>query len=255
MEKITREKILSIVLQLSNSFNEIIPVVELMKYPKPLYWGGNGVGNRWANKEYNYTVVYSKFPSKTYSENESDKIPIQLLSSFIETNKGPGIIGIYVHSVRTNFQKRPIQKSIQKDITKNSCVVCGTNTGVVCDHKNDLYNDLRVLKIITQTKDDFQPLCNHCNLQKWQICKEEEHNQRLYSAKNISCYRQYSFEFPWEKKAYDKQSVCCKKDTFWYDPIEFNRKIYCYSSCVIPFLREIRNKKIKPVLMKKALSI
>jgi hypothetical protein len=118
----------------------------------------------------------------------------------------------------------------------------------VCDHKNDLYNDARVLDVETQRLDDFQPLCNHCNLQKRQVCKNEELSEKLYSAKNIARYRQYEFEFPWEKKAYDKGLPSCKADTFWYDPVEFDRKIYCYVTLIIPLVRELKRKYHLPLV-------
>lgn len=50
--------------------------------------------------------------------------------------------------------------------------ICGSKSHLVTDHKNDLYNDIRVLNSKTQTVDDFQCLCNHCNLQKRQISKQ-----------------------------------------------------------------------------------
>jgi len=143
-------------------------------------------------------------------------------------------------------KSRPIRKEI-KDYYKKllSCVVCGT-TKTVCDHKNDLYNDVRVLNIKTQSIDDFQPLCNHCNLQKRQVCKTEYQNNKIYSAKNIQRYKNYPFEFPWEKKAFDINDTNCKNETFWYDPVDFDKKIYYYSIYVLPVINELKYKiKIK----------
>jgi hypothetical protein len=127
-----------------------------------------------------------------------------------------------------------------------SCVVCGTSK-TICDHKNDLYNDSRVLSVKTQKKTDFQPLCNHCNLQKRQICKIEEQTKKLFSAKNIQTYKVYPFVFPWEKKAFNKNDIYCKNDTYWFDPVEFNKKIYYYSVYIIPVINEIKHKiKLQP---------
>ena len=145
-----------LVIGASNVFTRILSTVEIKeKYPS-LYWGGNGIGNRWANKKFNYSVIYSK-KTRLYSENEEDKIPKELLEDFLENNTGTGIIGVFVHSKRLNSQKRPIDKQIHKEITRKSCVVCGTNE-TICDHKNDLYNDIRVLNNKTQVIEDFQPL-------------------------------------------------------------------------------------------------
>lgn len=231
----------TLVMDLTNNLTEILSIDEIKKHPK-LYWGGNGVGARWVNQKFNYSVIYSKKPPKKYSENENDEIPTELLQQFLNTHTGTGIIGIFVHSKRHNIPNRPIDKKIHKLIVTNPCVVCGTKTDIICDHKNDLYNDPRVLNTTTQVLTDFQPLCNHCNLQKRQICKEIEKTQKIYSAKNMQRYKQYKFEFPWEKKHFDKTDIYCTNDTHWFDPVEFENKIYCYMSYVIPVINEIKNK-------------
>ena len=241
-----------IVTTATNNFTNILSTYDIKsKYPE-LFWGGNGVGDRWANKRFNYSVIKSNKSTSLYSENEDDTIPEQLLAAFLENNKGNGIIGIYVHSKRTNIEKRPIEYNIKKEIANKSCVVCGTKTSIVCDHKNDLYNDERILNIKLQSITDFQSLCNHCNLQKRQVCRDEFKDGKIYSAKNIERYKQYPFEFPWEKKVFDKNDIYCKNDTYWFDPVEFNRKIYCYLSYVIPLINEIKHKvkqnKLKLIL-------
>jgi hypothetical protein len=232
------------VIQATENFTKILSTVEIKdKYPE-LYWGGNGVGDRWVNKKFNYSVIYSKKQPSLYSENDEDAIPTDILTEFLQSNKhngGNSIIGIFVHSRRTNTQKRPISQTIHKEITGLSCVVCGTQT-TICDHKNDLYNDPRVLCVETQLINDFQPLCNHCNLQKRQVCKTEVQTAKLYSAKNIRRYKIYPFEFPWEKKAFDKTDIYCKNGTYWFDPVEFDKNIYYYSVYVIPIINEIKSK-------------
>ena len=42
---------------LSNNFTQIINRNDLHKYPI-LNWGQNGIGDRWAGKRFNYTVIY-----------------------------------------------------------------------------------------------------------------------------------------------------------------------------------------------------
>lgn len=242
--QIKKENVEELVVNLTNNFTKILPI-SLLKEHNKLYWGGNGVGDRWANKKFNYSVIYYNKKPKQYSENANDEIPPELLKEFLDNNKGSGIIGIYVHSKKCNNKTRPINKIIHKEIIKNSCVICGTNTEIICDHKNDLYNDERVLDIKTQVLSDFQPLCNHCNLQKRQICKNEEKTQKIYSAKNIQRYKKYLFEFPWEKKVFDKTDITCKNDTYWFDPVEFENKIYCYISYVIPIVNAIKYKAKK----------
>lgn len=229
-----------IVISLSHNYTKIIPRIELSKYKK-LNWGNNGIGSRWANSRYNYTVVYSHNKTKTYSENENDTIDPELVKEFIKDNvTEKGIIGLFVHSKRTNISKRPIRKDIIDSMKDLSCVCCGSKSDIVCDHKNDMYNDEDVLDTKKQKLEDFQPLCNHCNLQKRQIFKEEVANNKIYSAKNLMSYKMYEFEFPWEKKAFDIRDVNTKKDTLWYDPVEFNAKIFKYMKYVLPVVEEIK---------------
>lgn len=233
----------NLVLTLSNNFTKIITIEEIMKNPV-IFWGGNGVGDRFANKKFNYTSINRNRKYRTYSENDDESIDKELIENFLNTYtfKKQGIIGIYVHSHRKNIVKRPIRKDIDLEIKKSACVVCGTNNDIICDHKNDLYNDERVLNSKTQTIDDFQALCNHCNLQKRQISVKEKETFKLFSAKNLPMYKFYNFEFPWEKKAYDEENITVKTDTFWYDPVEFNRKIYLYSTITLPIIQEIKRK-------------
>jgi len=223
---------------LTNNFTKIISIDEIIN-SKILYWGGNGVGDRWCNKIFNYSVIYSNKTIKTYSENDNEILPNINIIKSDKINK-KNIIGIFIHSKRLNKNKRPIQLKIKRIINNMSCVVCGSNTDIVCDHKNDLYNDFRVLDINTQTINDFQPLCNHCNLVKRTICKKEIDNNKIYSAKNITRYNQYNIEFPWEKKNFDLQDPFCKVDTYWYDPVEFDKKIYLYLTITIPIVKELK---------------
>jgi hypothetical protein len=147
----------------------------------------------------------------------------------IKVKKGKNIAAIYFCSHRDKSSNRPIKSDILKAIKDNNCVVCGSNSEIVCDHKNDLYNDQNVLSIDTQKITDFQPLCNHCNLVKRQICKKEKETHKIYSAKNIAIFSNYQFNFPWEMKALDINDSNCKLDTYWYDPVEFVKKCVQYS--------------------------
>jgi len=237
---IIRESKNELVIRATDNFTKILSKKEMKDKYTELYWGGNGVGDRWVNKKFNYSFIYSN-KQVLYSENDDDKIPVEILNQFLQSNKGVGIIGIFVHSRRINIQKRPISKHIHKNITSLSCVVCGKHD-TICDHKNDLYNDGRVLSLETQLISDFQPLCNHCNLQKRQICKMEKQTGQVYSAKNIQRYKCYLFEFPWEKKVFDKNDINCKNGTYWFDPVEFDKNIYYYSVGVIPIINEIKYK-------------
>lgn len=227
IEEHKQDKI-NLVVKLSDNFTKIIDRETLKNYEE-LNWGNNGIGDRWCNKKFNYSVIYSKKNTKTYSNNENDFIPNEVLDNFFKTcKKGNGIKGIFVHSIKQNIIIRPIRSDISQIIKQKSCVSCGSSSNIICDHKNDLYNDNRVLSIKTQELNDFQSLCEHCNLQKRQICKKEKENKKIYSAKNLEKFKFFPFEFPWEKKNFDESNIQTKIDTYWYDPIEFQSKVYHY---------------------------
>jgi hypothetical protein len=230
--------------QLSNNFTDIIYTdIIKTKYPE-LYWGGNGLGDRWCKKKYNYAAIYKNKPPKIYSENTNDFVPNDIIKKVAENTyiNNISIIGIFVFSKRNNIQTRNININITKKIKQNSCVICGSYNDIICDHKNDLYNDNRVLDVKTQLETDFQPLCNHCNLQKREICKKEKQNNRIYFAKNIQRYTNIDFEFAWEKKNFNINDINCKIDTYWYDPVEFDYKIYKYGLYLFPIIKEIKHK-------------
>ena len=120
---------------------------------------------------------------------------------------------------------RPIRTDIDKHYKKTACVVCGSRSYLVTDHKNDLYNDPRVLKKETQTLDDFQCLCNHCNLQKRQISKITIRNGKRIGATSIPSVAVFGIDFIEGDESYDKKDINAMKGTYWYDPIEFMKYI------------------------------
>jgi hypothetical protein len=226
VEKPEKEGVEELVLRLTENCTKVLGLDVIKE--NDLWWGGNGVGDRWATKKFNYCTIFSKKVTN-YSENEEDSIPLDILKKFRETvTSQGGILGIYVYSKRINVETRPIREDISIVVKKMACVSCGSHSDIVCDHKNDFYNDPRVLDRATQILDDFQSLCTHCNLQKRQICKREKETGVLYSAKQIPKYAMFDFEFTWEKKKFDLSDKDCKKGTYWYDPIEFSRNIYMY---------------------------
>ena len=118
-------------------------------------------------------------------------------------------------------QNRPIRDDIHKYHKLNGCVVCGSLSDLVTDHKNDLYNDLRVLDRKTQNIDDFQCLCNHCNLQKRQIAKKTLATGRRYGATNIPQLAIFGVDFIEGDEGFDKDDVNAMVGTYWYDPVRF----------------------------------
>ena len=111
-------------------------------------------------------------------------------------NKGNKIIAIGIFGIKNRTDtNRPIRKDIIDYYKKHPCCVCGSKSDLRCDHKNDLYNDPRVLNINTQKLSDFQSLCNHCNLQKRQVSKDTRKNKQRYGSTNIPMLKNFNVPF------------------------------------------------------------
>ena len=120
---------------------------------------------------------------------------------------------------------RPIRKDIHEYHKKMGCVVCGSRSDLVTDHKNDLYNDTRVLDSKTQTIDDFQCLCNHCNLQKRQVSKKTKELGKRIGATAIPSYAIFGIDFVEGDETFDEKDINAMVGTYWYDPVEFAKKL------------------------------
>ena len=120
---------------------------------------------------------------------------------------------------------RPIRKDIHYYHKSGACVVCGSKSDLVTDHKNDLYNDPRVLDTKTQTIDDFQCLCNHCNLQKRQISKKTIEEGKRIGATTIPSLAVFGIDFTEGGETFNPQDINAMKGTYWYDPVEFMKQL------------------------------
>lgn len=182
----------------SLGFSEPIPRVTIQSHPA-LDWGKNGVqrhGVFFGDKRY----IWEKFP-------KSGTITHLKLSGF-----NPDA------DVNTT---RPIRKDIDEFHKKMGCVVCGSRSALVTDHKNDLYNDQRVLNATTQTFADFQCLCNHCNLQKREVIKQCKATGQRYPATNIPQLRPFGIDYTQGDHTFDINDPNAMVGTYWYDPIAF----------------------------------
>ena len=164
-----------------------------------LNWGNNGIGRHgifFGDKRY----IWEKYPLK-------GKIQKLRLNGF--------------SPLLNNTMNRPIRKDIKKYYKNKPCVVCGSKSDLVVDHKNDLYNDPRVLNIKTQLLDDFQSLCNHCNLQKRQIIKNTKKTGLRYGATNIPSLAVFGVDFIKGTKRFDMDDINAMVGTYWFDPVAF----------------------------------
>ena len=106
------------------------------------------------------------------------------------------------------------------------CVVCGCgDKKYLCtDHKNDLYNDPRVLNRETQTLEDFQCLCTHCNRQKAEISKKTRKTKKRYKATNLPQLAFLGVDFIEGDETFDPNDPNAMVGTYWYDPVLFLKR-------------------------------
>lgn len=230
--KIVKEKILEI----TNDHISILAVEKAMELnlhdgPK------NGKGDRSKLHDmYILTVIYGNKRSpmtypKCYEEHiELNEENMEMIEEYkkkrIEEGLecGQGVIGFIIHG---DNEDKKIIRSIRQDIKEFHshfpCVKCG-NKKTICDHKNDLYNDPRVLDINTQTKDDFQSLCNGCNLRKRAVSlKRDKEKKRQPPTPDILSING-GIEFTKGDETYNPQDVNALVGTYWYDPIQFGKE-------------------------------
>ena len=224
-----------------NSFGFIINLKELTQHNPEFNFGNGG---SWIRRECikNYKIASIKQNNKiTYLYNNFDEDPKfhnykSLLEKFITKNNNNNnnksknksnsnklmyiaYFGINDHNSNVN---RPISLEIRKHFKNKPCVVCGCTNNLVVDHKNDLYDDPRVLNTKTQTIDDFQSLCNGCNLKKRQVCKKSKETGIRYAATNIPQLKILGIDFiEGDKYLNINEGELGMKGTYWYDPEEF----------------------------------
>jgi hypothetical protein len=159
------------------------------------------------------------------TDNENEKNIVSKAFSVYPVTKGNSIQYFGIFGLKEQNKLRPIRSDIKDYWVKFPCVFCGLKENLVCDHKNDLYNDSRVLNTKTQTKEDFQSLCNKCNLIKRQVSKETIRKKKRYGATNIPMFKVYGIDFIEGDDTFDPDDINAMKGTFWYDPISFNEGV------------------------------
>ena len=169
----------------------------------PLDWGGNGVGRH---------GIYFGDKRYLWEKQGNRKITALRTVGFSEDE-------LYGAT-------RPIREDIKQFYKQQGCVVCGRHSDLVTDHKNDLYNDPRVLSRVTQTLDDFQCLCNHCNLQKRQVAKTTLETGVRFAATNIPSLAPHGIDFIQGDDTFDPADPNAMVGTFWYDVVAFHQHLY-----------------------------
>ena len=193
-------------------------------------WGTNGVGSRITGGQFCYIVLYKNgkyraYPPDVEYNTQEFQNKHRLFMEQIEDQKGNAIVGVYFIKPNEKNNNRPIRKDIRSWYIKQACVICASKSDLVVDHKNDLYNNSRVLDTKTQTFDDFQTLCNSCNLRKRAFAYKRNATNCLLSFRNIpqfSCFP----ALEWEPiGSFDPLDPDCLNDTYYYDPVAFMKRL------------------------------
>jgi hypothetical protein len=236
-KKVDKKSKLNLFLELSNynsetGYSRIVNVDEFNDDYTNLQLGNGG---SWCRKSCvgKYKFAWYKNNGVCYfTWNETDDEKNKIEKEFKEYCKNKNIISngskvqlIKIFGNNDENKKRPIREDIKKHYKKEPCCSCGNNSDLVCDHKNDLYNDNRVLNTKTQTLDDFQSLCNHCNLQKRQVMKKTLETKKRYGATNIPSMKSFKIDFISGDENFDEKYINAMIGTYWYDPIEFKKQV------------------------------
>lgn len=127
------------------------------------------------------------------------------------------------NTCHTSTYTQSIRSDIKQEISKQRCVILGTNRS--CDHKTEVdhkdgrKDDSRVMNTSTQTLEDFQPLSKPANDAKRQFCKECKETNLRYDAKKLG----YTISFTKGNINYTDEIGC--SGCFWYDPIAFRKEL------------------------------
>ncbi len=141
-------------------------------------------------------------------------------------NSGVYIQYLKIFGIKIQDNNRQIRKNIKDYYKIQPCCVCGRKSDLVCDHKNYLYNDQRVLNVKTQNIHDFQSLCNSCNLLKRQVAKDTLKSGKRYGATNIPSLSVFGIDFIQGDETFDINDPNAMVGTYWYDPIAFIKEIF-----------------------------
>ena len=140
----------------------------------------------------------------------------------IELKKGNGTKIILMRFYGINPKKqinRTINVKIKKQVIKNPCVHCGSNSIIECDHKNGRYDDPRVNDPKKQLETDFQPTCKHCNDLKRQHCKKCKQTNIRFDGRKTKLGKAFNVSFTKGNSKYQGSCEGC----YWYDCKAFDK--------------------------------
>jgi len=231
------ERIIIILAILSNRYTTVIPKY-YTKGVEGLWAENNGMGDRWAYKQTNFSTIYSNGTTKLYSDNLEDTIPPERLNEFLRGHKKSGpkrIVGFYVHSLKDfDAPRRTISAWVKRAVYKRDnhmCVACSSRSNLDVDHKNDWYEFSKDLDVKTQHPDAFQLLCASCNLRKRSACAVAKKTHQFMPFSQVPQFkviyngyipREHMFAIDQDKYWEDSEFT---KGSYWFDPVYFNAHV------------------------------
>lgn len=117
---------------------------------------------------------------------------------------------------RINRISQTIRQDIINQIKSKKCVILNISSNIECDHKEGRKDDARLNDLASQSVTDFQPLCKTANDAKRSHCKQCVQTRKRFDAKQLGYKESFIYG--------DENSNTCV-GCYWYDPIEFNKKI------------------------------
>ena len=158
-------------------------MIDRYKLPSPFsYTSGDGIfrSDGELGRKYKFTRFHRSWTPKHITKlsccwrNKITDEEIEIVKNDFQSLTFPEKAGCAVHFIRFyGISEAPIhddgiRKDIREYITSLPCAVCRRTDTIECDHKNDLYKETEpsLLNKSDQTKEDFQPLCKHCNDKK-----------------------------------------------------------------------------------------
>ena len=182
------------ILYIDNGFSPNISMEELIKI-HPSFRTRNG--STWCREDQSYLGKKYQL-RKTYSNKNS-----------IATVRADGFN--QNHKIRQD-----IKKEIVDSIKTKRCVILDIGTNIECDHKEGMKEDWTLNNTANQKLEDFQPLCKTANDAKRGHCKKCKDTGKRYDAKKLGYSCSYLYG--------DENTKTCQ-GCYWFDPIEFNKKI------------------------------
>ena len=168
---------------------------------------------KWCNlrEKYKIYIIYKLFTPQALQRKNKDNKSIS----------GVKFLQFYGKKPIIPIKDQGIREDIRRTICSQPCCVCFRTDSIECDHKNDLKNDPRVLDKSTQSLDDFQPLCKHCNMLKKSASQARNKTNKRIGATKYG----YSIDFIIGDENFDRNDPNWYKGTYWGDVREFKKSL------------------------------